>query len=215
MISESTARRLDDETDLLAFIAERLRAVVSHQPDRTVVALTGEHDISNEDSLAAILAQAMSLRDANVVVDLRRVEFMSASTIHVIERAREELAMQSRLLTLRSPSPVARRLLDLCHTDYSTPPDLIRNAPQGANGSAMHPNAAELLSVCGDGAGRLEYGAESGPFQNEPYRDHWAYGRVTVMGRTVNTVDEWTVKDADGTCWTIGEFELAACPPVP
>jgi anti-anti-sigma factor len=48
------------------------------------------------------------------VVDLHRVEFMDASTIGVITWARELLRARSRALTVRGPSPSARRVLGLC-----------------------------------------------------------------------------------------------------
>jgi len=49
-----------------------------------------------------------------VVVDLSEVEFMNASTIGVIIAARNRLALQSRALTVRSPSVCAQRVLDAC-----------------------------------------------------------------------------------------------------
>jgi len=61
----------------------------------------------------------------------------------------------------------------------------------------------------------LEHGGKPGTFQNEPHRTHPTYGRVTVMGRTVNKVGEWTVKDANGANWPVGEAELLNCPPAP
>lgn len=61
----------------------------------------------------------------------------------------------------------------------------------------------------------LEYGGKPGTFQAEPHRQHPTHGRVTVLGRTVNTIDAWTVKDANGAYWSVGEAELLSCPPAP
>lgn len=63
--------------------------------------------------------------------------------------------------------------------------------------------------------GGLEYGLGPGLFQEQPHRQHPTYGRVTVMGRTVNSLDEWTVKDRDGRYWSVVEAELLDCPAVP
>ena len=46
--------------------------------------------------------------------DLSEVQFMDATTIGVIIRARNHLRAESRSLVLRSPPPWARRVLDQC-----------------------------------------------------------------------------------------------------
>lgn len=79
-----------------------------------VIRLRGEHDIATVSALAATLSQAVAADSADVVVDLREVEFMDASTIGVIVGARNLLAAQSRALTVRSPSVCAQRVLDVC-----------------------------------------------------------------------------------------------------
>lgn len=61
----------------------------------------------------------------------------------------------------------------------------------------------------------LDNGTESGPFQNEPHRQHPTYGRITVMGRTANQVNEWTVKDASNVYRSVPEAVLLDCPPAP
>ena len=66
-------------------------------PTRTVVWLRGEHDLSTVDSLSEIMARAIALDDADVVVDLSDVVFMSAATVGVIIRAREFLRLESAL----------------------------------------------------------------------------------------------------------------------
>jgi anti-anti-sigma regulatory factor len=53
----------------------------------------------------------MALSDTDLVVDLSRVELMTAATIGVLARARELLALRSRSLVLRAPSVRARRTL--------------------------------------------------------------------------------------------------------
>ena len=64
--------------------------------------------------LSDTLARAVTLDDADVVVDLRDVLFMDAATLGSIVAARNRLRSQSRSLTLRAPSSSADRVLRLC-----------------------------------------------------------------------------------------------------
>jgi len=83
-------------------------------PPDVVVCLRGEHDLSTVAELSATMARAMRLSDADLVVDLSRVEFMGASTIGVIVWARDLLGARDRSLAVRTPSSCARRVLELC-----------------------------------------------------------------------------------------------------
>lgn len=86
----------------------------SRDPDRGVVFLRGEHDISTITMLSETIARAIAAHDADLVLDLSRVQFMDAATVSVIVRTRASLQESSRRLVLRSPSPSARRVLGLC-----------------------------------------------------------------------------------------------------
>lgn len=90
------------------------QAFFSGGADLSVIRLRGEHDIATVPALEATLSQAVAAGGADLVVDLHEVEFMDASTIGVIVGARNLLALQSRALTVRSPSVCARRVLDAC-----------------------------------------------------------------------------------------------------
>jgi anti-sigma B factor antagonist len=79
-----------------------------------VVSLRGEQDMSTAGRFAAVLAGAALEGDGDLVVDLSHVEFMDAKVVMVLVRARESLRARSRDLTLRAPSPFARRILLLC-----------------------------------------------------------------------------------------------------
>jgi hypothetical protein len=59
------------------------------------------------------MARAIALDDAELVLDLSDVQFMSVSTLGVIVRARDFLRLRSRSLTVRSPSACARRILEV------------------------------------------------------------------------------------------------------
>ena len=99
----------------------RLGAYEESAADRDLVRLRGEYDMSTAPSLAALLAAAIARDGSDVVIDLSGVDFIDAATVGVIIRAREFLQERSRSLTLRSPSPCARRILGLCGVAEVTP----------------------------------------------------------------------------------------------
>ena len=128
-----------------------------------VIWLRGEHDISTDDALSLTLARAVALDDSGLVLDLSDVEFMSASTLGVIVRAREFLRGRSLSLTVRSPSARARRAMGACHLDDllgpgpEKPGDEKKNAlgtwvevpsaPRGDQQAAPSPRGAEHVPV--------------------------------------------------------------------
>jgi anti-anti-sigma factor len=89
-------------------------ATVTRGEGHSLVRLSGEYDISSLFVLADALAVAISFDEADLVVDLSNVHFLSAASVGVLIRARNFLWVQSRDLTLQNPSPSARRVLDLC-----------------------------------------------------------------------------------------------------
>jgi anti-anti-sigma factor len=84
------------------------------EPEPIVVWLTGEHDISTDGALCLTLSRAIALQPAAFVIDLSGMEFMSASMLETIARARELVRQRSRSLTVRSPSAFVRRIVDAC-----------------------------------------------------------------------------------------------------
>jgi anti-anti-sigma factor len=93
------------------------RVASAHEGGRIVLWLGGEHDLSSQDSLSAGLARAIASVDADVVVDLSKIEFMDAGTVGVLLRARAFLLLRRRSLALRAPSGRARLVIDLCGLD--------------------------------------------------------------------------------------------------
>jgi anti-anti-sigma factor len=89
---------------------------------RTVVWVDGEHDVATAPSLTNTLDSAIadSVVDgvvdgaADVVVDMSGVTFMGAATVDVLIRFRSSLRDDDRVLTVRSPSRCAVRVLDAC-----------------------------------------------------------------------------------------------------
>lgn len=82
--------------------------------ERTVLWLTGEHDIATAASLAASIVEAVQLDDSDLLIDLSGVAFMDASIVGVIVGGRNRLRSRARSLALRAPSPPALRVLELC-----------------------------------------------------------------------------------------------------
>jgi anti-anti-sigma factor len=111
-------------------VAESPRALVATDvggqarsaDEPTVVWLRGEHDLSTVHALSDALSRAIADDDRDLVVDLSTVEFMGASTIGVLVRARQDLQARGRTLTLRAPSRVAGHVLDLCGVDVVESP---------------------------------------------------------------------------------------------
>ena len=99
-----------------------------------IVWLQGEHDLSTDDALSMNLARAISLDLAGLVLDLSEVAFIAVSTLRVIVRAQEFLQDRSRSLTVRSPSPCARRVIGACGLD-----DLLGLNPEGL-GAEVRPS---------------------------------------------------------------------------
>lgn len=108
-------------------------AVVQTRAARdAVIWISGEHDATTAPELTETLDRAIAMGRRDVVIDLRDVQFMDASTIGVMVRADACLRSQARALLLRAPSDCVRRVLGLsgldgddldvssCATDRST-----------------------------------------------------------------------------------------------
>ena len=87
--------------------------------DANVVWLHGEHDADTAMEFWELLTEVIESGTGDVVIDLSGTQFMGASTVGVMVCGRNRLATQSRVLTLRSPSAFAQRVLGLCELAYS------------------------------------------------------------------------------------------------
>ena len=95
-------------------VCRRGSADPGSDPLRTVVWVLGDHEYATRVHLSATLGQAARLDDADVTVDLSGVTFMDASTIGALVDTHNRLRARSRSLSIRAPSRLARRLLDVC-----------------------------------------------------------------------------------------------------
>jgi anti-sigma B factor antagonist len=102
------------ESPLVSVSHRRMGEMSPRDAARTVVSLRGEHDLSTTAEVTVALARAIALDDDDLEIDLSGVEFMGAETIGIIIRTRGYLRSRSRELVLRSPSRLARRVVDLC-----------------------------------------------------------------------------------------------------
>jgi anti-anti-sigma factor len=84
------------------------------EPEPSIVVMRGEHDASTMSALSETLARAIALDDADLVIDLSEVEFMSSATVGVIMRTRQFLEKRSRTLSLRSPPACVLRVFEVC-----------------------------------------------------------------------------------------------------
>ena len=87
---------------------------VPDQAGPIVVWLWGKHDISTDAELSLILARAMAFQSDGLILDLSEVDFIGASTLGTIVRAREFLRRRSSWLMVRSPSAQAQLVIDSC-----------------------------------------------------------------------------------------------------
>ena len=89
-----------------------------HRPSLTaMVTCIGEFDPQNAPVLHEVLARAEHLQPDRLVVDLREVTFMDASTIGEFVRTRTTLREQRATLVLRGVSPTWQGLLALLRLD--------------------------------------------------------------------------------------------------
>jgi anti-anti-sigma factor len=146
----------------------------------TIVWLRGEHDIATKVGLVVAIARAAQRDDsADILVDLRGVTFMDASTIGAIVGSRNRLRSRSQSLEVRAPSALARRLLDLCGLAHLVRPPAL---------DALHPagEAAALstwVDVPSTGA-KAVHAAETGPTPPSE-RTRLAPARRSVAGAAV------------------------------
>ena len=88
-------------------------AGVATQGTSAVVTLRGEADFFTLPVVVEVLARVISEHDGPVIVDLAKTSFIDGRTLCALGRAAGFLASHDRTLTVREPSSLAVRLLDL------------------------------------------------------------------------------------------------------
>ena len=99
-----------------------LEVSVTVEGTTTVVALRGEADIATLPLIVETLAGVIADHDGDVIVDLEQTAFIDTGALRAVLRARQVLRGSERQLTLRSPSKIARRLLEVFGLWYLVAP---------------------------------------------------------------------------------------------
>jgi len=79
----------------------------------TLVIVRGEADFSSATVLSEALSRVIVRRCGDVVIDLAKLEFIDSASVRVLTACKRILDREGRRLTLRSPSRVAARALDV------------------------------------------------------------------------------------------------------
>ena len=91
-------------------------------PDRTVVRLTGESDLSTDPLLTRELARAAALGARAVIVDVSTVRFWDCSGLHALADLTAQLGAAGRQCRIVGAGPATRRLIGLA--DFASALDL-------------------------------------------------------------------------------------------
>jgi anti-sigma B factor antagonist len=79
----------------------------------TVLRLQGEVDLLSSPYLRSVLDASIDAGHNAVVLDLAALRFMDAAGLRVIAHAANRLEMSGGSLTIRAPSKIVRRMLDV------------------------------------------------------------------------------------------------------
>jgi anti-anti-sigma factor len=100
---------------------ERLQPLaISLRPDEdgtVVVSLQGEIDISNADQVWAALVEALTAWTGDVVVDFAEVSFLDSQGVNALLRVHKDCDFDAGRLSIRSPQPHARAVLEMTGLD--------------------------------------------------------------------------------------------------
>jgi anti-anti-sigma factor len=94
-------------------LEDPLTISVSHEGDEALLVLKGELDPHTAPRLRDQIDQVAGDGASRIVLDLADLGFIDSSGLRVIISAHKQAAERGGRLVLRSPSPTARRLLDI------------------------------------------------------------------------------------------------------
>ena len=101
---------------------------------QVVVALRGEVDMLTAPTFACVLDALFDAGRRDIVVDVAELDFMDASGLRAIGPMSNRLHDGGGVLTIRSPSPIVRRILDITGMG-----DLIEPGPPDPNPATLGP----------------------------------------------------------------------------
>jgi len=86
---------------------------VSTEGAATVVALRGEADIATLPDVKEMLDRVIRAHDGPLIVELADTPFIDSGTVRALAQASRVLGERGRRMTIRSPSPMAVRVMEL------------------------------------------------------------------------------------------------------
>jgi anti-sigma B factor antagonist len=89
-----------------------LQVFVSHEEDRTRLILTGQLDLATAPLLAAELLN-LAQHEGDVVLDIGLLTFVDSTGLSLFVSQHKKLAARGHSLVISSPTPSARRLLEI------------------------------------------------------------------------------------------------------
>jgi anti-sigma B factor antagonist len=90
-----------------------LQVFVSHKTDRTHMILIGELDLAGAPLLVEQLRDISAHHDGDLVIDIGLLTFLDSTGLSVLISQHKKLQDQGHTLTIYSPTPSARRLLEI------------------------------------------------------------------------------------------------------
>jgi anti-anti-sigma factor len=185
---------------------------------RVVLVVRGELDVVTAPELGAVIDAMIDSGNVSVVLDLAECDFIDVSGLRVIADGARRAHLWGGTLTIRSPSGVLRRLLDLTGLDLallgvpSRPPavgpPLARAAVTGNGPSFRRPSSPDRLVV---GAGpddelwrlvvflaRAVVGGADGV--SVSLRHHDVLATVAASDQTISEMDANQYATGEGPC---------------
>jgi len=92
---------------------------ITASSDEVVLRLRGEADLATAPVLQEALASPLASNPSyqRLVLDLEELHFIDSYCLGIIADARTDLSQLGRDLVVRSPVPIARRVLGICGMD--------------------------------------------------------------------------------------------------
>jgi anti-anti-sigma factor len=87
----------------------------------TLLALSGEADITNSDQLRDLLDTEVAKQPSHLIIDMSGLRFMDSSALHALLRTNRALDRQGGVLSLVAPQEAVARMLRLTAADRLVP----------------------------------------------------------------------------------------------
>jgi anti-anti-sigma factor len=95
-----------------------LTSCTTYDHDTAVVAVSGELDLSTAPGLGEALAQVVERHPHALTVDLAGLAFIDSTGLTLLVRTSNRLREQDGTLSLASPTPPVRRVLEIVGLDH-------------------------------------------------------------------------------------------------